>query len=194
MARNEDGDYELILGNGQLLSLFVILVVLLGIFFSMGYIAGKNGGTSAAVAVKPADGDMDKAAAEPAEATAPPPATNKASAASGEPPAARTRAVPPPEERPAAMADAKPAAGGGRAGLSEPEPGQTFLQVVATGEHDAQTISDTLQRNQFPSRLAPGPKGLVRVLVGPVKSAADLARLRTELEAKGFSNPFVQKY
>ncbi len=98
------------------------------------------------------------------------------------------------EAKPAAVAEAKPAAGGGRAALSDPEPGQTFLQVVATGEHDARTISDTLRRNQFPSRLAPGPKGLVRVLVGPVKSAADLARLRTELEAKGFSNPFVQKY
>ena len=48
------------------------------------------------------------------------------------------------------MADAKPAAGGGRAGLSEPEPGQTFLQVVATGERDAETIADTASAQAVP--------------------------------------------
>ena len=182
MARNEDGDYELILGNRQLLSLFVILVVLLGIFFSMGYIAGKNGGAAAVATVKPPEAAADK----PADAGAPPVATDKTSAASGE--------VPAPAQERTASAATKPESETGRAALSDPEPGQTFLQVVATGEHDARTISETLQRNQFPARLAPGPKGLVRVLVGPVKSAAELAKLRTELEAKGFSNPFVQKY
>lgn len=187
MARNEDGDYELILGNGQLLSLFVILVVLLGIFFSMGYIAGKNGGGTAVAAAKPADTGVDKPVA--ADTAAPPHAAEKTSAAGAEVAASKNSesAPPPPVET-------KPAPDAGRPGLSDPEPGQTFLQVVATGERDARSISETLQRNQFPSRLAPGPKGLVRVLVGPVKSAADLAKLRTELEAKGFSNPFVQKY
>ncbi len=42
MARTEDGEFELILGNRQLLSVFFIVVVLLGVFFTMGYIVGKN--------------------------------------------------------------------------------------------------------------------------------------------------------
>lgn len=42
MGRSEDGEFELILGNKQLLSVFFIVVVLLGVFFTMGYIVGKN--------------------------------------------------------------------------------------------------------------------------------------------------------
>ena len=52
MPRNEEGDFELVLGNRQLLSVFFILVVLLGIFFTMGYILGRNtlGGEAVEVA------------------------------------------------------------------------------------------------------------------------------------------------
>ncbi len=44
MPKNEDGEFELILGNRQLLSVFFIVVVLLGVFFTMGYIVGRNSG------------------------------------------------------------------------------------------------------------------------------------------------------
>lgn len=168
--------------------MFVILVVLLGIFFSMGYIAGKNGGGAAVATAKPADAGADKPAL-PDTAAQPPATTEKTSAAGAEVAAPKASAAGPPP-----AVETKPEPDTGRAELSDPEPGQTFLQVVATGEHDARAISQTLQKSQFPARLAPGPKGLVRVLVGPVNGAAELAKLRTELEAKGFSNPFVQKY
>jgi hypothetical protein len=42
MPTNEEGEFELILGNRQLLSVFFIVVVLLGVFFTMGYIVGRN--------------------------------------------------------------------------------------------------------------------------------------------------------
>jgi cell division septation protein DedD len=42
MVRADDGEFELILGNRQLLSVFFIVVALLGVFFTMGYIVGKN--------------------------------------------------------------------------------------------------------------------------------------------------------
>ena len=42
MPRNDDGEMELVLGNKQLLSVLFILVVLLGVFFTMGYIVGRN--------------------------------------------------------------------------------------------------------------------------------------------------------
>ena len=42
MPRNEEGEFELILGNKQLLTVFFIIVVLLGIFATMGYIVGRS--------------------------------------------------------------------------------------------------------------------------------------------------------
>jgi len=42
MPKNEDGEFELILGNKQLLSVFFIVVILLGVFFAMGFIVGRN--------------------------------------------------------------------------------------------------------------------------------------------------------
>jgi cell division septation protein DedD len=42
MPRNDDGEMELVLGNRQLLSVLFILVVLLGVFFTMGYVVGRN--------------------------------------------------------------------------------------------------------------------------------------------------------
>src|SRR5688572_16218416 len=42
MPTNEEGEFELVLGNKQLLSVFFIVVLLLGVFFTMGYIVGRN--------------------------------------------------------------------------------------------------------------------------------------------------------
>ena len=42
MPKNEDGEFELTLGNRQLLSMFFVVVVLLAVFFVMGYIVGRN--------------------------------------------------------------------------------------------------------------------------------------------------------
>ena len=42
LARTDEGEFELILGNRQLISVFLIVVILLGVFFSMGYIVGRN--------------------------------------------------------------------------------------------------------------------------------------------------------
>ena len=42
MAKNEEGEFELVLGNRQLISVFLIVVILLAVFFSMGYIVGRN--------------------------------------------------------------------------------------------------------------------------------------------------------
>jgi cell division septation protein DedD len=42
LPKNDDGEFELVLGNRQLISVFLIVVILLGVFFSMGYIVGRN--------------------------------------------------------------------------------------------------------------------------------------------------------
>ena len=42
MARNEEGEFELILGNRQLLSVFFLVVLLLGLCFVGGYVLGRS--------------------------------------------------------------------------------------------------------------------------------------------------------
>jgi len=42
MPRNEEGEFILELGHRQLLSVFFIVVILLGVSFTMGYIVGRN--------------------------------------------------------------------------------------------------------------------------------------------------------
>ena len=56
MPKNEEGEFELVLGNKQLLSVFFIVVVLLGVFFTMGYVVGRNTGAEAATQMAAAPG------------------------------------------------------------------------------------------------------------------------------------------
>ncbi len=42
MAKNEDGEFELVLGNNQLLSVFVLMVLLLVVCFVGGYFLGRK--------------------------------------------------------------------------------------------------------------------------------------------------------
>ena len=48
-----DGEYELVLGNRQLLSAFFIIVILFGVFFTMGYVVGRNSAPAVAASVLP---------------------------------------------------------------------------------------------------------------------------------------------
>ncbi len=198
MARNEDGEYELTLGNTQLLSIFAILVVLLGIFFAMGYMVGRSGATQTASAPASKEGKATADIGPAPVKSFPEPET----ASSGTPAAAA-----PEESKPEPAAPRKPApsrtketpetrgvpAGGAILHVTQPESGETFLQVVATTSSDAETVAVALGKDNLHVRLAPAPNGLIRVLVGPTKDAADVARLRSTLEGKGF-HPIVRKY
>src|ERR1039457_2995397 len=62
MRNNETGEFELVVGNRQLLSGFFIVVLLFAVAFAMGYVVGQN--TQPAQASQPATGE--KAAAAPA--------------------------------------------------------------------------------------------------------------------------------
>ena len=72
MAKNEVGEFELVLGNKQLLSVFFIVVILLGVFFTMGYIVGRNsGGVGTLEAVNRKGGDSKPPVIESPSATPP---------------------------------------------------------------------------------------------------------------------------
>ena len=82
MARNADGQVELVLENRQLLVTFFVIVALCGVFFSLGYIVGRN--TLNSVAKTPL-------AAAPTEAPVKPsPMPHASEAAPNAPPTATT--------------------------------------------------------------------------------------------------------
>jgi len=218
LPKNDEGEFELVLGNRQLISVFLIVVILLGVFFSMGYIVGRNSSPAAEIArnekAKPeheADSPPDGSNpdASPAEPTTPsvsdstPPATNDSSPPQVTKPALSTPAPKPAKPEPDRAKDVKskpsPAPPAARAPVhaaaaGEPSSGQ-YWQVVATSRPDAEIIAEALGKKGFHVVLAPAPKdGIFRVLVGPLADAPTQAQTRTGLESAGFKNPIMRKY
>ena len=194
MPRNEEGEFELVLGNRQLLSVFFIVVVLLGVFFVMGYILGKNS--------SPATPEV--ASARKATDTSPAPSpiiidksAGKSSAA-GEP--VVEKPVPVEKEKPVEKApepkkaEPKPAPVAAASSKSgEPPKGSLFLQVAAVGRAEADVVAKVLKGKGFDIWIAPTDKdSIFRVLVGPIQKS-EQGKTRSELDALGFK-PFPRSY
>jgi cell division septation protein DedD len=203
MKNHETGEFELALGNRQLLSGFFIVVILFGVFFVMGYIVGRNSTPSARVASAEA---AVNAAAVPAAAEARPQSAAGAVApveqAAATPTATTTAGANAPGAAPSdpATPAAAPAGAAETAAkqeappddLIEPVPGDTYLQVMSVKRPDAEVIKKTLRDKGFRSVLEAGPNGLVRVLVGPFPDTGALGQAKAGLENAGF-HPIVRK-
>jgi cell division septation protein DedD len=214
VPKNEDGEFELVLGNTQLLSVFFIVVALMGVFFAIGYILGRNSSpipSEIAARKTPAkplvvdssspdgsaasDSASSGSAATPSPATPTPaqepPATTKPAPKSE--PQERTRQEKPkpaPPEKVAKAEQPKP---------KPPEPSRpapaaasgelsgTYLQLTATSEHEATVYVDVLRKKGFKAQSAEVPEkhGLFRVLVGPV-AEGNVNKTKADLRAAGF--------
>jgi hypothetical protein len=209
VPKNEDGEFELILGNRQLLSVFFIVVILLGVFFTMGYIVGRNstplGGDVAAtrnskpLVVEP---PPQSAPSAPDTSSAPPPSTPAPTGTAAQQPAPEQ---PPPstpeptrtepqraEPVRAAPAKAEPVKAAKAAPppatlSSEPAPGQSYLQLAATSKREADIMVDVLRQKGFKAMAAEIPEkhGTFRVLVGPVTDGT-ANKTRADLQSGGF--------
>jgi cell division septation protein DedD len=191
VAKNEDGEFELILGNRQLLSVFFIWVVLMGVFFTIGYIVGRNSAPVAAEIASAPKGEEKPlvvnpptpAPERPAEAPAQP------RAAASTPPAAESAPKsqvekPRKTERPAAAIE-----------TGQPAAGRTYLQLAATVKDQADALVDVLRKNGFHAVAAQVPEkpALYRVLVGPL-GEGEVNKTRAELQGKGFQgNAAIKK-
>jgi cell division septation protein DedD len=188
MKNNESGEFELVLGNRQLLSGFFIVVILFGVFFTMGYIVGRNSSppprAAAAEAPVPTEGRPTAASSEPQR----PPAPEEAAA---QPPG---DSGPQPMTQPAREPEAaKPAeAAAAEIPADEPPPGQSYLQVMAVRRPEAEVVLKALKEKGFPATLGPGPNELLRVLVGPYADNAALGDAKARLESAGF-HPIVRR-
>jgi len=217
MSKTE-GEYELVLGNRQLLSAFFIIVILFGVFFTMGYVVGRNSAPASAASLPPATVANSSRPEAASPATTSPQATATAQSTSpvqsAPPPAAQDEAKAPaaaeskplaaeklPKKQAAHEATTRPspspkkaeaAAPGGLVAVT-PGPGNMYLQVAAVAQPQAGVVVDTLRQKGFPVKLAPGPNAtLFRVMVGPFADAATLGKAKADLESAGF-HPLVRK-
>ena len=196
MPTNEDGEFELVLGNRQLLSVFFIVVILLGIFFTMGYIVGqhstplvtadntpKSQPTKPIVVDSPREPEPESSNREPVKSSEPPPKTKPEpirtapqQPAEPEAPKAAKKSPPPEKKEPAPP----PAAATGA-------PSGTYLQLAATTKREADIMVDVLRQKKFTAITSqvPDKPDLFRVLVGPI-SEAQVNKTKTDLQSAGF--------
>ena len=221
MRNSETGEFELLVGNRQLLSGFFIVVLLFAVAFSMGYIVGRNSSPSAKLQTETAS---SAGAASQTPETRPQP-VSQAPAAAGEAPGATpsgpggtpadaARGAPPPADTPpqpstqpergggspsgpAAPPAAPPAAAsaappGPEGAPTEAAPG-SYWQILATASQtSAEAMRQTMKDKGFPASLQPGPNNLIRVLIGPYTDKQSLGRAKTELENAGV-HPVLMK-
>jgi cell division septation protein DedD len=193
MKNNEAGEFELVLGNKQLLGGFFVVVILFAVFFVMGYIVGRSSSPQSKLA---ANSDTSAAAAPMLPAR---PASGSAGATQNPPPAAEPAGdnAPQPTRQPTTQPAREPAIktetpAPAAAAPAEPVPGETYLQVMAVKQEEAEVVARTLKAKGFPASFAPGLKGLTRVLVGPYADTASLGKAKAELENSGF-HPIVKR-
>ncbi len=211
MPRTDEGEFELVLGNRQLLSVFFIVVVLLGVFFVMGYILGKNANPASVVDVASARKTDLPPTAEPLivdktgeKPSAAPPAVKQSpvappSTSAATPAAVKEQAKEPVREvvketpKPTAVATAPPAPKSETVATGTPAKGALYLQVAAVGKPEGEVVSKVLRAKGFKVTLAEVGDGKThRVLVGPMEQS-EMGKIRGELTTLGFS-PFPRKF
>lgn len=151
----------------QVVAALFLMVAVVGLLSSVTYIAGRARPTAGPV--------MKVYAAEPPTAVAPQP-----------PPAA-------PVEPAVAAEPASCFPPSGELRFQEPQPGELYLQAIATTRGIAEVYVEYMRQQGFPSRYATGPnEQAYRVLVGPIAGRAQYDDFLARLEADGF-RPFPRK-
>jgi cell division protein FtsN len=210
MKTNETGEFELVLGNRQLLSGFFLVALLFGVAFAMGYIVGRNSTPSpklqadAAASATPTPQDVRPHPVAPGipptaseQTPAPADSPNTDNAATEARPAPAQPSTVPAKEGPAAAppppaATPAPASTPDSAPAAEPPPG-TYWQVSAIATPQAEVFAKVLRNQGFHVTLTQGPKNLTRVLVGPYPDTQALGRAKSDLESAGFHPVILKK-
>jgi cell division septation protein DedD len=199
MLRTNDSETEILLGNKQLLGIFFVVAILLGVAFTGGYMVGRG-------SVDRAPGVNTPAARTSATETHAVPPDSSVNDSVGSAPISRSQNTDSTEAR-RVGSNARPL-GSPSATRSNtapalaasdsftPERGQTFLQVAAVGRDEAVGIADVLHKKGFRAHAVPKPGSpkFYRVLIGPIRDTADLSSTRDSLRKTGFREVIVQKY
>lgn len=175
MAR-KGSHYEVVLEERHLLGVFFAVVLLCALFFTLGYVLGRNQVASRQTPSLPAP--TKPAAAQPVG-----PAAEDLSfydRVEGKQPAEQLSATPTEAEKPPAQPKQAAAA------ASPPQP--IYWQVAAvTQEPDAKRLAQELQKLGFPVVIRPPRRDrFYRVQVGPFENAELAAAAERRLKAQGF--------
>ncbi len=175
MKNKETGEFELVVGNGQIISGFFILALLLAVFFAMGFIVARAKYQQEPISAS-ASNTQPELRKQPQVPT-PTPVEPKSETPAQE--AAKPAAESAPPVQPPDSATATPAP------IEEP-PSGTYWQVTATSDSSAaRAMMQTIKDMGLPASLSPGPNNFTRVLVGPYTDTATMAKVKTELEHAG---------
>jgi len=201
MTRTEQ-DQEYVLGTKQLLSAFFVVVALLGVFFTAGYIIGRNtgpkaGSSDASSNASPGTQAAERTASRGSEPVPEPPVSQITEpVATATAPVTKPKAAEPvqnldtkPTDKPPAETNAKPTPEMVSAVTSQVGAGHMYLQLMAVKRPVADNMVKLLKGRGYPALLGESSKPeLFRVLVGPFTDMASLAKTKSGLKAAGFES------
>ena len=197
MPPREEEEFELVLGNKQLLSMFFVVVVLFAIFFSFGYTVGFSRGqadrvaTIAEAATIPAEPEgvripdalLEAPPQQPVAAPVPlAPPRETVSAASA------TSLQPPPEVKPPPTVS-RPKPRPATSGVTGAAIARSIhIQVAAMRVRaDAQMLVGKLQAKKYPVSLYDqAGDGWYRVVIGPFPGVTSAKASQKKLAADGY--------
>ena len=202
---DQDQEFELVLGNKQILSFFFLVILLFGVFFFFGYSVGYDRAES--------DRELAMATVDPIvespEAVRIPdallkkrpsrePTPEMAPVADGAlPDPGKARVTPasrpaPTAEKPRPFRGRNPAAASPKKATPDPAAvaRSIHLQVAALRvQSDARLLAGKLSAKGYPAMLFnQGGDGWVRVLVGPFRTTDAAKEYRRKLKAEGFDS------
>ena len=213
-GKGRGGDW--VLGGRQLFGVFVLLVVIFGMVFTLGYLLGRNQYESlradaSSLPVKPEGvsnkpGKTGRDPAEKSTSTAPSsPLSDWDFFRSSEPAKPAAESAPDVPKSPKSLvpsrtnvpapvtASPSPSVDTMRSNLKSVSPppipqGSTVLQIAAMARSsDAVALAQALQQKRFPAFvLPPGSDRYYRVQVGPYSDAKSANLARQKLESQGF--------
>ncbi len=198
MPRNSEGEFEMVVGNKQLMSLFFLVVVLFAVFFSLGYVVGRSAGSPPTLAAQPSREAAPEAAVTPAE-TRPSPVPR--AGAEAEPPAAPRDGRPDASEpKPEAAVKYEPEpkeslkpAGAAPAREEAPPPlvvRDIHLQLAATRvKGDGDALVEALRKKGYAAQVNSQTRdGWHRVIVGPFPNERAAQEMKARLEKDGYKS------
>ncbi|HYP15378.1 MAG TPA: SPOR domain-containing protein [Bryobacteraceae bacterium] len=198
VPESQDNNFEMTLGNRELLGVLTVVVVMLGVFFGMGYVVGRSSAPVEAQRVEPYVATQARSAIGERTNETSTPSEQSAQEPSGTP-SSTTTIITEANAQPDVKPDSGPASPAGAdpdgASVAQPKIGETYVQVMATAKPEAELITEMLTKRGFRAHVAEGPdEKLFRVLVGPATDPAVLAKWKADLIAAGFTKSFVKKY
>ena len=197
-ARSGKRGGDRILESRHLIGLFLGVVLLCAVFFTLGYVMGRSqygGSVHAAAASSPPSGTPEEASSAKGKAAATPRSTAEWDFYTNKnrdhlDPAAPALAprTPAANWAPGPSASISATKSSVRQGPPKMLQGSIVLQVAAvTRSSDALAMADALQQKKFPSFVvAPATDNLYRVQVGPYTNDRSAEAAKTALDREGF--------